>query len=285
MEGMELIPLYKVDVTRCILLDSGLPAERDELVAAMERAGLTPVGVFGSHAHRDHWGNSFYLREKYGTRLSLPEGEAALCLNPMLYRAAYDSFTPRALAKTCGYMIGRVDEVVGPEDGVVEFCGVPLEVLHTRGHTPDQIATATPDGVLYVADALLGPQLLREAKLPYHYTHEEARRSITKLRKTGYAAYIMAHRAVTDEADKLGAENLRVLDEHCERLVSLIDRPMTQDEVLLAAMRYYKTLTSKEDKAARYDRNVRTVLEYLLDTGRVCVQVREGVRYYQRVEG
>lgn len=285
LEADELIPLYQTDERHCILLDSGLGSEREELTDALERARLTPVGVFGSHAHRDHWANSFYLRERCGARLSLPEGEAALCLNAMMYRAAYDTSTPRSVEDTYGDMIGRVDEAVGPDDGTVTFCGVPFEVIHTPGHTPDHICTATPDGVLYVADALLGEDFLLGAKLPYHYTHEVARRSVEKLRRLrSYGAYIMAHRSVTEELGALADRNLQVMDSHYEILAGLIDRPMTQDEILLAAMRHYRTFTSKEVKAARYDRNVRTTLEYLLDTGRVSVSVREGVRYYRRVE-
>lgn len=285
LEADELIPLYRVDGTRCILLDSGLTSEREDLEDALDRVGLTPVGVFGSHAHRDHWGNSFYLREKYGARLALPEGEAALCLNAMMYRAAYDTASPRSVEDTYGALIGRVDEAVGPEDGPVTFCGVPLEVVHTPGHTPDHICTATPDGVLYVGDAVLGGEFLLRAKLPYHYAHEAARRSMEKLsRLRPYGACIVAHRHVTQALDALVEQNLQGLDGHCEALAELIVRPMTRDEILLAAMRHYRTFTAQEVKAARYDRNVRTTLEYLLDTGRVSVSVHEGVRYYQRVE-
>ena len=58
LEGFELIPLYKVDEGHCILLDTGLAQEREELEQALEEAGLTPVGILCSHAHVDHAGNN-----------------------------------------------------------------------------------------------------------------------------------------------------------------------------------------------------------------------------------
>ena len=40
-EGVELVPFYKLDEERCILLDSGLVSERDRLEAALLAAGLS----------------------------------------------------------------------------------------------------------------------------------------------------------------------------------------------------------------------------------------------------
>ena len=53
LAAAELIPIYRLEGGRCILLDSGLESEREALSAALDRAGLTPVGVFGSHTHRE----------------------------------------------------------------------------------------------------------------------------------------------------------------------------------------------------------------------------------------
>ena len=57
LKSWELIPLYQVDDTRCILLDTGTVDQRAELEAALDQAGLTPVAILGSHAHIDHMGS------------------------------------------------------------------------------------------------------------------------------------------------------------------------------------------------------------------------------------
>lgn len=281
IEADELIPLYKVDDAHCILLDTGLESERSALVETLDGNGLVPIGVFGSHAHRDHGANNFFLREKYGARVSLPEGEAALCLSAAMYRGAYDTFTPQSLVREYGCMLGRTDETVGPMEQKKTFCGIPFGVLHTPGHTPDHICIATPDDVLYVADALMAAGPLEGAKIPYHYTHAEARKSMETLRGLHYGAYIMAHRAVREQIDTLVDENLQMLDKRCGELLSVLRGAMTLDELLLAFFQRQKTLTSKEEKAARYIRNARTLLEYLVDLGAVIITVREGMIYYQ----
>ena len=66
LEGMEWIPFYKLDERRCILLDTGLLGEREELEQALLDHGLTPAGILCSHAHVDHAGNNSYLRNYLG---------------------------------------------------------------------------------------------------------------------------------------------------------------------------------------------------------------------------
>ena len=79
LEGVEYIPLYKLDESRCVLLDTGLLQEREELEQALGAAGLTPVGVLCSHAHVDHCANNGYLQEKYGAKVALTFPEAGMC--------------------------------------------------------------------------------------------------------------------------------------------------------------------------------------------------------------
>ena len=113
LEGAELIPLVRLPGDKCVLLDSGHAFEGPALTAALEGAGLTPLGVFCSHAHVDHAGNNSYLRKRYGARICLPLGEAALSASLTMYKAVYNAFTPRSLEARNGHLLGPVDETVG----------------------------------------------------------------------------------------------------------------------------------------------------------------------------
>ena len=76
LKSWELIPFYKLDDSHCILLDTGLNDQREDLEGSLREAGLTPVGVICSHAHIDHMGNVAYLKQTYGTQLAMSLGEA-----------------------------------------------------------------------------------------------------------------------------------------------------------------------------------------------------------------
>ena len=282
LEGAELIPLVRLPGDKCVLLDSGHAFEGPALTAALEGAGLTPVGVFCSHAHVDHAGNNHYLRRRYGTRICLPLWEAALSASLTMYKAVYNAFTPRSLEARNGHLLGPVDETAGTRDGTVEFCSVPLQVVHTPGHTPDHICTITPDGVLYVADALMAGEVLAGARLPYHTLHEEARRSMEKLRQTPCALCAVAHQGVTEDLPGLVEANLAALDRLNEDLLSLAAEPVSLDQLCLAYYRKKQLLTTHVEKAALYARNIHAMSEYLVDMGRMEIQVREGLRYFVR---
>lgn len=51
LEDWQVIPLYKTSEHTCVLLDSGLRTQRDLIERTLERNGLTPVGILGSHVH------------------------------------------------------------------------------------------------------------------------------------------------------------------------------------------------------------------------------------------
>ena len=72
LEGMEWIPFYKLDERRCILLDTGLLGEREELEQALLDHGLTPAGILCSHAHVDHGGTTGIFRRSTRSRWPSP---------------------------------------------------------------------------------------------------------------------------------------------------------------------------------------------------------------------
>ena len=146
-KSWELIPFYKVDEHHCILLDTGLNDQREELEEALQREGLTPVGVICSHAHIDHMGNVAYLKEKYGTKLAMSLGEAGhqmsyLGLNITNYLMSPEDVvaSPPLHGTPC-----LADRIILPTEDRITFCGAAFDIIHTPGHTVDHICTRTPD--------------------------------------------------------------------------------------------------------------------------------------------
>ena len=102
LEDWQLIPLYKVDAHRCILLDSGLYAQRQEIEETLALDGLTPIGILGSHDHNDHSSNHHYFQQKYHLPVALPLGEAAVCCTAENLKSLF-SWTPcRLFSPTSG---------------------------------------------------------------------------------------------------------------------------------------------------------------------------------------
>lgn len=281
-EGYELIPFYKLDGKRCVLLDTGLLEEREELEAALLGAGLTPAGVLCSHAHVDHCANNGYFQEKYGAKIALTFPEAGMCANLLNLKCYFLTLPLGMVEREAGCMVHEPD-VILPPDGPFSFCGTLFQIIHTPGHSAGHVSTVTPDGVCYAADALLSAGLL-EAKLPYNLNHQLAMDSREKLRKVDCELFIMAHRGVCP-ASEIGAlidANQALLRRRAEEVLELVDRPMTVSEIDQAACRRYQLFTHRLRRALRYQRNVSFLVEYLADRGALVPEIRDGVVFYKK---
>ena len=284
-EGIELIPFYRLDDRRCILLDSGLVEEREELEEALREAGLTPVGILCSHAHVDHCGNSGYFQEKYRIPVALTAPEAGMCSSVLTLKCYFLTLPPSMVERESSCMIHTPDVIIPPMDGPFSFAGAEFTILHTPGHSAGHVCVITPDNVCYTADAMLSHDLLN-AKLPYNLSQSMAEASREKLRGLGCDAFIMAHRGVCggEEADALIDANRELFRRREEEILSLITGPMTLSEICQAVCQLYQLFTQKPRRALRFERNIRFFVEYLLDEGKLEMVCSRGVTCYRRLQ-
>lgn len=283
LEGEELIPLYRVDETRCILLDSGLETEREDLRAVLTREGLRPLGVIGSHNHGDHVGNHRWLRETYGARICMSAGEAAVASSPAMCKLMLPGMSFRTLLKEGSCMIYETDRIIAPEEETVEFMGVPFRIHHTPGHTADHICIGTPDGVCYLGDALIAGRLLERAQLPYYDIHVLARESMEKIRELeGYSHFVAAHRKVFEDPGPEVDQNLALLDRVCGEILKLMETPVTWEGLMREVVERNHLYTSHERRLMSFEHCTQAYVDYLKDCGQVTVRVKRGSRLFQR---
>lgn len=285
MEGIELIPFYKLDESRCVLLDTGHPNEVEELEETLKQAGLTPVGLLCSHAHPDHYGNSLWLQKKYGTVIALSAPETALLNNWLTMKSYYLTMPLDMVIERNSTMVRNPDVILPDEDETIWFCGAQFQILHVPGHAPGLVSVITPDNICYVSDAMLSEEMLG-AKLPHNQNHHIAIASREKIRRTDCDLYIMAHKGICDgrEISALIDANLDLLYRRAQEILSLIDHPMTFSEVNHAAVGLHKLYTHRPYRALVYQRNVTFIIEYLLEEGELEMECHEGVIRYRRTE-
>ena len=144
-----------------ILIDTGLPKRRGDLVRELEAAGCKPGDlklIIITHGHLDHNGNTAYLREKYDAKVAMHSGDSVMTesgdmfrgvkgltvaiikiLLPLMGMSRYDSFKPDIIL----------------EDGhdLSEF-GFDARVLHVPGHSKGSIGILTTGSDLFCGDIL-----------------------------------------------------------------------------------------------------------------------------------
>lgn len=285
IEANQLIPLYRLEGGRCILLDTGLLEEREELESTLQSAGLTPAGVLCSHAHVDHCASNGYFQKKYGAKIALSFPEAGMCSSLLTLKCYFLTLSPGMVERESSCMVHTPDIFVPESDGPFPFCGAEFQIAHTPGHSAGHICTITPDNVCYTADALLSEELLN-AKLPYNLSQRLAIESREKLQGLHCDCYIMAHRGVCrgGEIEDLIDANQALIRRRAEEILNLVDRPMTASQIDEAVCVLYQLFTRKPRRSLRFERNVRFFIEYLVDGGRLAETCQNGTTYYVRAE-
>ena len=282
LEANELIPLYLLDDRRCVLLDSGLAKERDEIEKTLLEAGLEPAGILCSHAHVDHCANNRYFQEKYHLPVALTAPEAGMCssiLNLKCYRLLV---SPDAAEQEMSEMVHVPDLILPPVDGPIRLAGAMFRILHTPGHSSGHICAVTPDNVCYTGDALMSQALL-DAKLPYGLSIQLAIESRERLRELEDCDFfIMAHKGVCAgrEIGPLIDANQELVRRRAGEIRDLITEPMDFSQICRAVCTRFSLLTRRPRRALYYERNIRLFVEYLMDQGELGMETRQGTAFY-----
>jgi len=282
LEANQLIPLYRLEENRCILLDSGLREEREELEETLLQAGLIPAGILCSHAHIDHCANNGYLQEKYHIPVALTAPEAGMCSNLCTLKTYMLLLTPKMVEQDLGSMVHTPDVIIPSADGPFSFVGTEFQIVYTPGHSPGHICTVTPDKVCYAADAVLSPEML-QAKLPYSLNHQLAWESREKLRNLNCDLLIAAHRGVCSELGVLVDANDELTLRRAGEIRALVQGWMTASQIVFEACQFYKLLSHHPRRALRFERNIRFFIEFLVDRGELLMEVRNGVTMYRAI--
>lgn len=281
IEGNQLIPIYMLPFNRCILMDTGLRKEREELEQTLKEAGLTPAAVLCTHAHVDHCANNEYFQKKYHIPVALsgPEtGMASSILNLKCYRLLV---SPDTAEQEMSDMVHTPDIIIPYVDWKLELEGVQFGIVTTPGHSSGHICVVTPDNVCYAGDAIMSREMLG-AKLPYALSIQHAMASRQKLRTLGCDLFIMAHRGICtgEEIGQLIDDNHALIYQRAGEIRDLVDEPMDFSHLCAKVCQKYELFTTRPRRALYYERNIRFFIEFLVDRGELEMESRQGVAYY-----
>ena len=278
LEANQLIPLYKLDDKRCILLDCGLHSEREDIRATLKAHNLWLSGIIVSHAHGDHSVNCRYFQQKYNIPIAMPMGEAALCYSLLTLKTYYYMHSPNTVLTNHHEMILDVDIPIYRKDGPFYFQGATFQIVHTPGHSPDHIAIITPDDVCYTGDAVLSE---RPLKFPYAIALQPTLDSLEKLIALDSSFYIVSHRGVFDDLTPVAESYRNIILDVAEHLTSLITAPMTDSEVAHAVCEDFALLSARVNRATGALRTLYAYLDFLKDRGDITITAHRGMRYFQ----
>ncbi|MDF2838382.1 MAG: hydrolase [Evtepia sp.] len=279
-----MIPLYRIDQQRCILLDSGLVEQREALDALLQEHGLVCVGIIGSHAHMDHAGNHRFFQRTYGATVAMSLGEAGILASQLGMELSLYNLSPRQIAKA-SYLEGMActaDVIILPTDQQVTLHGVTFDVFHTPGHSAHHIAVRTPDDVAYLGDAIMTGRTLFRSKFPYAFSVAACFDSLRLLRSLEAETYIAAHFGIYPEILSHVDMELAFLQRRMNEILELVEGDSTVECVAKRIGEVYGIQPKDITDMAYFERATRAYLQYLFDLGLLEVVLVDGLLRYCR---
>lgn len=285
LKSWEVIPLYKLDQHRCILLDTGLADQREALEGALHQAGLTCVGILGSHAHIDHMGSHAYFQRKYGARLAMSLGEAALLASRLGLNLMDYNLSARQILDDpqLGDTMCLADQIILPDDSQVTLCGVTFGLVHTPGHTIDHICVRTPDNVLYLGDAVMTGATLFHSKFPYAFSVQDYFDSLRLIRTQPADFYVVAHWGIYPEILSFVDMEARFLSRRMQEILDLVDGIITAEELTSKICQAYHIDAHSIVDLSYFERAARAYIFYLMDRGHMESFMENNVILYRRL--
>jgi len=278
-----LLPLYRCGGNDVILIDTGLAIkDREALTKLLADNRFNLRGIICTHAHLDHTGNARYLQSRYNCPVAMPLIEAGIAASPDAFRANYAYLTFAESRRFLREVCVTSDVIIPPDVPVFSFCGIPFAIVPLPGHTAGQIGVATPDGVLYLADCLLGRNMMEHAKLPTVMNIAEHMNTISTLQSLPYHHFIVAHKDIVADIRPLATYNLEQIRLRINQLLSCLQSGMDFSEWMWTFCEEAFIHTRKDLKLSVLERNFSYFLAYLEDTGLVEVQREHGAKHYTR---
>lgn len=286
LDGPQSIPLYKVTENTCILLDAGEITDREMIEQTLKDHQLQLVGIIGTHVHTDHSPNHSYFQRKYDIPVALPLGEGGVSSSRLALKAYFYMFTEQQIDQyqELSDMAVFPDKIIMPEESHIYFCDTKFDIIHTPGHSPDHISILTPDGVLYLGDALLTIDTIVNAKIPYFFSLERAIETMEQLKEYRQYLWLSAHRGICEDIESTIETNIRIIRERSQQIASCLKDEMTFDQLLNAVCQHFSLLSGNMFKCKVYERNIRTFIEYLVDIKVIDSYARKGIIYYRLAE-
>lgn len=231
------IGVYAFADRYCVIVDSGSGrVSAKNILNILKANGFKLYGILNTHSHGDHCGGNSYLQRQTDCRVYATELETILIENPFLYGYVLHTARPPRVLRN-NYVIPAsswVTDIITP--GVLNIKNKNFEVLKLYGHTWENCGYRTPDGVLFVGDALIGSELLQEYKIFFLLDAKPHFRTLENLEQLDDHMVYAAHggELILNQAI---AENKKVIKLLMnEMLTEIEEHPLSQAELVIRAV-------------------------------------------------
>lgn len=266
-----------------LLVDTGLDESSARKVGKLiDGAGFTLKGIIITHAHADHCGGAPYLVKSTGARVYATAAEKPVLEFPMLEPLyLFSGASPPSQLRNKFFLAPgvKVDEVVRP--GICYAGGCQVEVVDLAGHSPGQAGVAA-GGVLFCADAVIGPEVIEKHGIPLNADIARALDSFDSLESRQENFFVPAHGSPAADISPVVSANRSRVTATLELILSLLDNPLSAEEILAGACDRFGININSLGRHYLMNLTIMAYLGYLLDKSQITAVYENNRQFFVR---
>lgn len=265
IESPAKIGIYKLSETEVCLIDSGNDKDAGRKVQGiLAEQGWSLKFILNTHSNADHVGGNAVLQQ----RLNVPAYTSGIeaCFNrfPILESSfLYGGYPVKELRNK--FLMAQPSEA----DDITKI-SLPqgLEILPLEGHYFGMFGVKTDDGVWFLADCMMGENILQKYHASFIYDVAAYLATLDKVEALEGKWFIPAHAAACQDIKPLVKANRQKVLDICEKLLKWCREPMMFEDVLKMTFDHYG-LIMDWNQYVLVGSTIRSYLAYLHDSGKM----------------
>lgn len=273
------IGAYVRENGEAFLIDSGLDKEVGRKIRQiLDKNDWRLKAIINTHSHADHIGGNAYLQAQTGCKIYAQGTENAFVKYPILEPSfLFAGFPVRELRHK--FFLAKPSDALDFSDP--DF-PAELEAVPLPGHSFDMTGIRTPDGVVFLADALSGPSTLEKYGVPFLYDIEAFFDSLNHIETMKASLFVPSHAEATGDIAPLVRFNREKVLEIGERLLAICETPANYETVLQEIFKVYG-LTMSFEQYALVGCTVKSYLSYLREKGKIDATFQNNMVLWEKI--
>lgn len=265
IESPAKIGIYRLNETEVCLIDSGNDKDAGRKIQSiLAEQGWSLKFILNTHSNADHVGGNADLQQ----RLNVPAFTSGIeaCFNrfPILESSfLYGGFPVKELRNK--FLMAPASEA---HDLTSFTLPEGLELLPLEGHYFGMFGVKTDDEVWFLADCMMGENILQKYHASFIYDVAAYLATLDKVEKLEGKWFIPAHASACQEVKTLVAANRQKVLEISEKLLVWCREPKTFEDVLKMTFDHYQ-LSMDWNQYVLVGSTIRSYLAYLHDKGKM----------------